>query len=130
MDPGTPVGPNLMDSGAMSKPSVNSQPFNNARLMQQNELQNRQTGVPQAQTKNLSAVRVKTAEMNDAQYKAEEFKNREVANFMYANDMGNATFQLGIPEVAQKTHQHVIEQGAIARGQNPQIAFTSNRLPV
>ena len=35
-----PVGPNLADSGGMSKPNVNTQPYNNTRLMEQNMQQN------------------------------------------------------------------------------------------
>ena len=31
-----PVGPNLADGGGMSKPNVNTQPYNNTRLMEQN----------------------------------------------------------------------------------------------
>ena len=42
-----PVGPNLQDSGGMSKPSVNAQPFNE-RLLMQNMSENAKT-VPQAQ---------------------------------------------------------------------------------
>ena len=41
-----PVGPNLQDSGAMSKPTVNSQPYNNERLMDQNKAQNIGTAIP------------------------------------------------------------------------------------
>ena len=57
-------------------------------------------------------------------------KNRTVAQILYANDGGSATFQLGIPEVAQQVGQHVAEQKLMANGINPQIPFTSNRLPV
>ena len=32
-------GPNMIDNGAASKPMVNAQPENNARLMEQNILQ-------------------------------------------------------------------------------------------
>ena len=126
-----PVGPNLMDGGATSKPNVNAQPYNNARLMGQNQGQNASTAVPGQQVKAVSDMRVAAAEQNDKIGKAQEFKNREVANFLYANDMGNATFQMGIPEVAQRTQQHVMEQAQISAGTtNPQVAFTSNRLPI
>ena len=46
---------------------------------------------------------------------------------LYANDGGNATFQMSIPEVAQQTQQHVAEQKLMAYGINPQVPFTSNR---
>ena len=125
-----PVGPNLQDSGAMSKPSVNSQPYNNARLMQQNQMQNMESAVPGAQANAIGQIRKQNAEVSNAEQKAIEQKNRTVAEILYANDGGAATFKLGIPEVAQQTQQHAAEQKLMAYGINPQVPFTSNRLPV
>ena len=125
-----PVGPNLQDGGAMSKPSVNSQPYNNARLMGQNQQQNMETAVPGAQANAIGQVRKQNAELSNAEQKAIEQKNRTVAEILYANDGGSATFRLGLPEVAQQVGQHVAEQKLMANGINPQIPFTSNRLPV
>ncbi len=122
-----PVGPNLADGGGMSKPNVNTQPFNNTRLMEQNMQQNVSSAVPGQQANMLGQVRKGQAEMSDAEYKANEFKNERVSQMLYANDGGNATFQMGIPEVANKVQQHVAEQKLMANGVNPQIPFTSNR---
>ena len=122
-----PVGPNLTDSGGMSKPNVNTQPYNNNRLMEQNKGQNMSSAVPAQQSNMLGQVRKQTAEMSGAEYKANEMKNEAVAQMLYANDGGSATFRLGIPEVAQQTHQHVAEQKLMAHGINPQIPFSSNR---
>ena len=124
-----PIGPNLQDGGGMSKPSVNTQPYNNSRLMQQNMQQNVSTAVPGQQANMLGQVRKGQAEMSDAEYKANEFKNERVAQMLYANDGGNATFQMGIPEVAQARKQHVAEQKLMAYGINPQVPYTSNRFP-
>ena len=41
-------GPNAYDQGGASKPSVNTQPYNNQRLAEQNQLQNIGTAAPQA----------------------------------------------------------------------------------
>lgn len=122
-----PVGPNLQDQGGMSKPNVNTQPYNNQRLMEQNMGQNMSSAVPAQQANTVGQMRKQTAEMSGAEYKANEFKNERVAQFLYANDGGNATFQMGLPEVAQKVNQHVAEQKLMANGVNPQIPFTSNR---
>ena len=122
-----PVGPNLTDGGGMSKPNVNTQPYNNTRLMEQNMQQNMTSAVPGQQANALGQVRKGMAEQSDAEYKANEFKNERVAQMMYANDGGSATFQMGIPEVAQKVSQHVAEQKLMAYGINPQVPFTSNR---
>ena len=122
-----PIGPNLADGGGMSKPNVNTQPYNNTRLMEQNMQQNITAAVPGQQAQALGQLRKGTAEVADAEYKANEFKNERVAQMLYANDGGSATFQMGIPEVANKVQQHVAEQKLMAYGINPQVPFTSNR---
>ena len=122
-----PVGPNLADSGGMSKPNVNTQPFNNTRLMEQNMSENVRSAVPAQQANALGQVRKGVAEQSDAEYKANEFKNERVAQMLYANDGGNATMAMSMPEVAQATQQHVAEQKLMAYGINPQVPYTSNR---
>jgi len=122
-----PIGPNLQDSGGMSKPNVNTQPFNNTRLMEQNMGENMRSAVPAQQANALGQVRKGVAEQSGAEYKANEFKNERVAEMLYANDGGNATFEMSIPEVAQQRQQHVAEQKLMAYGVNPQVPFTSNR---
>ena len=122
-----PVGPNLADGGGMSKPNVNTQPYNNTRLMEQNMGENMRSAVPAQQANALGQVRKGVAEQSGEEYKANEFKNERVAQMLYANDGGNATFRMSIPEVAQQTQQHVAEQKLMAYGINPQVPFTSNR---
>ena len=65
-----PVGPNLTDGGGMSKPNVNTQPYNNTRLMEQNMAQNISTAVPGQQANALGQVRKGVAEQSGAEYKA------------------------------------------------------------
>ena len=127
MNTGVPVGPNLQDSGGMSKPNVNTQPYNNKRLMEQNMGQNYLSAIPAQQSNGLGQMRTQMAGVADAEYKANEMKNERVAQMLYANDGGSATFQMGIPEVAQQVKQHVAEQKLMANGVNPQQPFTSNR---
>ena len=122
-----PVGPNLADGGGMSKPNVNTQPYNNTRLMEQNMSENVRAAVPGQQANALGQVRKGVAEQSDSEYKANEFKNERVAQMLYANDGGNATMAMSMPEVAQQTQQHVAEQKLMANGVNPQVPFTSNR---
>ena len=122
-----PIGPNLADSGGMSKPNVNTQPYNNTRLMEQNMSENMRSAVPAQQANALGQVRKSVAEQSDSEYKANEFKNERVAQMLYANDGGNATMAMSMPEVAQATQQHVAEQKLMAYGINPQVPYTSNR---
>ena len=95
--------------------------------MEQNMQQNMTAAVPGQQANALGQVRKGMVEQSDSEYKANEFKNERVAQMMYANDGGSATFKMGIPEVAQKVSQHVAEQKLMAYGINPQVPFTSNR---
>ena len=122
-----PIGPNLQDSGGMSKPNVNTQPFNNQRLMGQNMSENKNTQVPLMQANAIGQIRKQSAEQSGVEYKVNEFKNSRVAQMMYANDMGSRTFELGIPEVGNIVQQHVAEQKLMANGVNPQVPYTSNR---
>ena len=122
-----PVGPNLTIGGPLAQPKINAQPYNNQRLMEQNMGQNMRSAVPAQQANNVGQVRKQSAELSGAEYKANEFKNERVAQFLYANDGGNATFQMGFPEVARQVDQHVAEQRLIEGGVNPQKPFTSNR---
>ena len=95
--------------------------------MEQNMSQNISSAVPAQQANALGQVRKGVAEQSDAEYKANEFKNERVAQMLYANDGGNATMRMSLPEVAQMTQQHVAEQKLMAYGVNPQVPYTSNR---
>ena len=122
-----PVGPNLAIGGPLAQPQVNAQPYNNQRLMEQNMGQNISSAVPAQQANALGQVRKGMAQQSDAEYKANEMKNERVAQMLYATDGGSATFQMGIPEVANTVKQHVAEQKLMANGINPQQPYTSNR---
>ena len=127
MNSQVPVGPNLIDSGGMSKPNVNTQAYNNDRLMSQNMGQNMSTAMVGQQANQLGQVRKQSAEMSGAEYKAQEGLNTTVAQIMYANDGGNATFELGIPEVADRTRTHVAQQKVMDHQMNGNRSLASNR---
>ena len=122
-----PVGPNLADGGGMSKPNVNTQPYNNTRLMDQNIGQRVQEAIPGQQANALGQVRKANLDASQKDFETNQFKNQRVAEFLFANDGGNATFEMSFPEVAQQRQQHVAEQKLMAYGINPQVPFTSNR---
>ncbi len=124
-----PVGPNLTDGGGMSKPNVNTQPFNNSRLMEQNMSQNISSAVPAQQANALGQVRKSVAEQSDAEYKANEFKNERVAQMLYANDGGGAPFKMRITELAQHRKQHVYDNNLIDLGYTPSGTYNTTRLP-
>lgn len=125
-----PVGPNSFDNGATSKVQVNTQPFNNQRLMAQNVAENGvKSGVPAQQAAARSELRAKTNAENNAQ----AYANRAISEFTFANaeDAKNtALFKLGHQPTAELIGRDVAIQHQIAAHTNPQLPYTSNRLPV
>ena len=87
-------GPNAYDQGGASKPSVNTQPFNNQRLAEQNLLQNTGTAASQAGANAMGQVRSQTAASSDAEAKAQLFAAERMSEALYANQSGTALMQL------------------------------------
>ena len=85
---------NGMDRGPASKPSVNTQPFNNQRLAEQNQLQNIGSAAPQAGVAAQGQVRSQVAQQSDAESKAQQFAATRMAEALYANDSGSAMMRL------------------------------------
>ena len=125
-----PVGPNSFDAGAASKVGVNTQPYNNDRLKAQNTAENAlKSGVPGQQAAARSELRAKTNAENNAQ----AYANRAISEFTFANaaDAKNtALFALGHQPTAELIDRDVKMQQMIAANTNPQMPYTSNRLPV
>ena len=65
-----PKGPNMFDGGPASKVGENTQPFNNARMMQQNVLQNTSAAAPQAQANAVQQSRKMNLVEDNSEYKA------------------------------------------------------------
>ena len=123
-----PVGANLFDNGGMSKPNVNAQPYNNNRLEVQNITENAKTRVPLAQAAALGETRKAIVAQAGVENDAHQFAANRVAQMLYANDAGTATFQLGVPEVAALRTQHAAQQKQLAYG-SPTLPMQSNNLP-
>ena len=87
-------GPNAYDQGGASKPAVNTQPFNNQRLAEQNQLQNIGSAAPQAGVAAQGQVRSQTAAISDQEAKAQLFAATRMAEALYANDSGSAMMRL------------------------------------
>ena len=73
-----PLGPNMYDQGAASKVGVNTQPYNNERLLQQNVLQNTTAAAPQANANAVQQARKGQLVEDNAQYKT----NRAATEFL------------------------------------------------
>ena len=87
-------GPNAYDQGGASKPSVNTQPYNNQRLAEQNLLQNTGSAAAQAGANAQGQVRCQTAAMSDQESKAQVFAAERMAEALYANQSGSAMMKL------------------------------------
>ena len=87
-------GPNAYDQGGASKPAVNTQPFNNQRLAEQNMLQNVGSAAPQAGVAAQGQVRSQTAAISDQEAKAQLFAAQRMSEALYANQSGSALMRL------------------------------------
>ena len=87
-------GPNAYDQGGASKPAVNTQPFNNQRLAEQNILQNTGSAAAQAGANAMRQARSQTAAVSDAEAKAQLFAAERKSEALYANQSGTALMKL------------------------------------
>ena len=85
---------NMDDSGAYTKPYLNSQMERQTNLALQNVNQNEISAIPQAQAAAMGQVRTGFTEESSQASAAQQFMNANLANQMDANEMGAATMQL------------------------------------
>ena len=117
-------GPNMYDRGGASKPSVNTQPYNNERLAQQNMLQNISSAGPQANVNAAGDVRAKTSQQSDAEAKAQIFAAERMSEALYANQSGSALMRLNAvmqsPDKSKFMNDIAVGK-AMAQGMNPDL---------
>ena len=117
-----PKGPNMFDAGAASKVTENTQPFNNARLMQQNIQQNTTAAIPQAASSAVQQSRKMQLIGDNQEYKANQMleeRKSEILSVMNAPAtlaMGN----MSPPDMA-KFRQDIATSKAMAMGVNPDL---------
>ena len=117
-------GPNAYDQGGTSKPSVNTQPFNNERLALQNTVENQRTASNQAVVNATGQVRAANAEQTDAQTKAQQLLNSRMSEALFANESGSALMRLNSvlqsPEKA-KFENDIYTSKMMGAGMNPEL---------
>jgi len=117
-------GPNLYDSGAASKPQLNTQPFNNERLAQQTMMQNGLSAAPQAGVAAAGAVRSQVSSASDQEVKAQQFAATRASEALYANQSGSALMRLNAvmqsPDRDKFLNDIAIGK-AMAQGLNPDL---------
>ena len=118
-------GPNAYDQGGASKPSVNTQPFNNERLAMQNAAQNVMSSSPQQVANAMGQTRAMGAEQTDAQAKAQQLVTQRMSEALYANESGSALMRLNSvmqsPDRA-KFMNDIATGKAMALGLDPALA--------
>jgi hypothetical protein len=119
-----PKGPNMYDRGGASKPSVNTQPYNNERLAEQNMVQNISTAANQAGANAAGGVRVKTSQISDSESKAQIFAAERMSEALYANQSGSALMRLNAvmqsPDRSKFLNDIAVGK-AMAQGMNPDL---------
>ena len=117
-----PKGPNMFDAGPASKVSENTQPFNNARMMQQNVMQNTGAAIPQSQANAVQQSRKMGLVEDNAEYKANQMlegRKSEILSVMNAP----ATLAMGnmSPPEMEQFRSDIATGKAIAMGANPDL---------
>ena len=117
-------GPNMYDQGPASKPSVNTQPFNNELFNSQNIAQNTLSAAPQAAVDAQGKVRSQVAQVSDSEANAQKFAAQRMSEVLYANQSGNKLMELNSkmqgPERAAFINNIAVGK-AVTQGLNPDL---------
>ena len=117
-----PAGPNAFDQGGSSKPSVNSQPYNNERLAMQNMSQNQGSLIPQAEANAVQGVRKQQLVSDNQEYKAESFANERKAEVMEVLGSPATQYMSQMDDIEGAAVRNSIAVGkAMSVGMNPDL---------
>lgn len=119
----SPKGPNMYDSGPASKVTENTQAFNNARLEQQNVLQNTSAAIPQAEANAVNQTRKMGLAEDNASYKANQLMEQRKTEVMSVmNTPATAAMGSMTPPEEQKFRNDIAVGKAQSMGVNPDLA--------
>ena len=117
-----PKGPNLFDGGPGSKVAMNTQPYNNQRLQEQNYQQNMGSAVSQAQAGAVEDSRKQTLVTANSEAKAQQFNEAYKATVLeQMNAPATAALGSQTPQEAKQLRFNVATQKAMAMGVNPDL---------
>ena len=117
-----PKGPNMYDGGPASKVGMNTQPYNNQRLADQNMMQNMGAARPQAQADAIMGVRKNQLLEDNAAFKAHSLAEQrkgemlEVLGAPAIRQMAAMT-----PPEMQKLRKDIAVSKAAGMGINPDL---------
>ncbi len=117
-----PPGPNAFDMGGSSKPSVNTQPFNNERLAEQNMMVRQADALGQAQSAGLQGQRKQQLVQDNEEYKAASFANERKAEVMEVLGSPATQYMSQMGDVEGAAVRNSIATGkAMSVGMNPDL---------
>ena len=117
-----PPGPNAYDQGGSSKPSVNTQPFNNERLAQQNMMVRQHDALSQAQSANVQGFRKQQLVGANEEYKAASFANERKAEVMEVLGSPATQYMSQMSDIEGEKFRNDIAVGkAMSIGANPDL---------
>jgi hypothetical protein len=117
-----PPGPNAYDSGGSSKPSVNTQPYNNERLAAQNMMVRQEDALPQAQSANVQAFRKQNLVQANDEYKDVTFRERRKAEVMEVLGSPATQYMSQMDDIENAAVRNSIATGkAMSVGMNPDL---------
>jgi len=118
-----PPGPNAYDQGGSSKPSVNSQPFNNERLAMQNQMVRQGDALPQAQSEGKQAFNKQMLVGANQEYKASAFANERKSEVMEVLGSPATQYMSNMGDVeGEAFRNNIATSRAMAVGANPDLA--------
>ncbi len=117
-----PPGPNAYDGGGSSKPSVNTQPYNNERLAEQNMMVRQADALPQAQSANVQGFRKQQLIGANDEYKAASFANERKAEVMEVLGSPATQYMSQMSDIeGEKLRNDIAVGKAMSIGANPDL---------
>ena len=117
-----PPGPNAFDMGGSSKPSVNTQPYNNERLAEQNMMVRQSDALSQAQSAGLQGQRKQQLVQDNEEYKAASFANERKAEVMEVLGSPATQYMSQMDDIEGAAVRNSIATGkAMSVGVNPDL---------
>ena len=117
-----PPGPNAFDMGGSSKPSVNTQPYNNERLAEQNMMVRQSDALSQAQSAGLQGQRKQQLVQDNEEYQAASFANERKAEVMEVLGSPATQYMSQMDDIEGAAVRNSIAVGkAMSVGMNPDL---------
>ena len=117
-----PPGPNAFDLGGSSKPSVNTQPYNNERLAEQNMMVRQSDALSQAQSAGLQGQRKQQLVQDNEEYQAASFANERKAEVMEVLGSPATQYMSQMDDIEGAAVRNSIAVGkAMSVGMNPDL---------